>query len=167
MQAGGTGSTAVAATTSPTVVPALASNLLYQYSQNDEPFSRLTHLSLKVVTWNDLAPFMGLNRHTFLPNATVYAVLQTGQANPTKGGRPQQYWQLQVFNPKNGNTATFSRFYLRASSDGGNPRYVWGRPSQQPSYWSFLPGPEYVLNLKTDTVEQAKNQLPPARGSLI
>lgn len=144
----------------PPVTP-LIYNLLYQYSQDYEPFDKLAAISVKVLPWSKLAPFLRTtqrrlsadNWNAFPRGATVYVVLQTGEANPAKDGRLRYYWQLQVFSPTNGNTATFSQFYI----EGPSYQYVWGAPARQPKYWSTLPGPEYVLNLKTGKVGSESN----------
>lgn len=152
--------------------PTAISALLQQYGSSDLPFTKLTSVSEKRVQWKDLAPYLGAaDQRSFPPGLRVHVVLQSGLANPTKGGRLRSYWRLivvnlekmKVVNPKAEHPLIFANFSV-------NPRtnsYVWGRAAAVPSYWYSLPGTDYVLDPVTGKISLEGNLPTPPRGSLL
>jgi hypothetical protein len=132
-------------------VPPAIVNVLAQSRQPFDSLEHITDVSLKEVTWREfgrVAPndTKGVTTVVSDPAALVYVILQTGGSSDFPEGAPpgqRPYrWAINVMS-------------IEASVAGED---ILGEPARgekatlRPSFWSRLPGTEYVLDIATGKI---------------
>lgn len=141
-------------------IPAVVVNTIREFREPLDSLDRLDSVSMKVMPWQDLARYVPKSKHWASPDTKVYAVLQTGSnVSPSGEGVPRQqpyHWQIIVLNLDN--SAQLQILDLpKIVRTKGKPGYKTLGATVEPPYWRSLPGPEYVLDLKTGKVERRSN----------
>lgn len=141
-------------------IPAVVVNTIREFREPLDSLDLLDSVSLKVMPWRDLARYVPKSQHWASPDTKVYAVLQTGSnVSPSGEGAPRQqpyHWQIIVLNLNN--SAQLQILSLpKIVRTKGKPGYKTLGATLEPPYWRSLPGPEYVLDLKTGKVEVKSN----------
>jgi len=137
---------------SPAKVPAVVVNTIREFREPQDSLDRLDSVSLKVMPWRDLARYVPKSEHWASPETRVYAVLQTGSNDSyaPKG----VHWQIFVLNLNNSAQLPIVGLPKIVRAKGGDKILP---ATLEPPYWRSLPGPDYILDLKTGKVEARLN----------